>query len=298
MSNKELINKAKFTDIHSLNLDLVAEGNRYRSKIHSSLIFTRTIEGFYIYSWNSRNLKGDLIHFAMNYYNLNFVGAVEHLTSKTFINRTKKNDNPTDQSRLSPQNNFDFSEEIELSQDMRRTFAYLIKSRFISSSIVQNLVKNKCLYQDSKGNAIFTILDENKNIVGAELQGTLTEKRFKGISKNSNQNYGFNIQLGENPKHLLIFESAIDLLSFWTIYPNLETQRPCILLSLGGLKINPLLKFLNLLENVELIICTDNDKASENFIQNNKLDDVKRLIPKTKDWNEDLKNLITSRKKN
>ena len=295
-NNKELINKAKFTDIHSLNLDLVAEGNRYRSKIHSSLIFTRTAEGFYIYSWNSKNLKGDLIHFAMNYYNLDFVGAVEHLTSKNFIVRAKKNDNYTDQSKLSPQNNFDFS-EIELSQDMRRTFAYLIKSRFISSSIVQNLVKNKCLYQDQKGNAIFTIFDEKKNIVGAELNGTLTEKRFKGIAPGSNPNFGFNIQLGENPKHLLIFESAIDLLSFWTIYPNLETQRPCILLSLGGLKINPIVKTLNVFEKLELIICTDNDKASENFIKTNNLSDVKRLIPKAKDWNEDLKNLITSRKK-
>jgi hypothetical protein len=292
--NKELISKAKFTDINTLNLDLKQEGNRYRSKIHSSLIFTRTSEGFYIYSWNSRNLKGDIIHFAMNYYNLDFIGAVEHLTSDKFITRAKKNDNHTDQSKLSSQSNsFNFS-DLNLSKDMRRTFAYLIKSRLIDSSIIQLLTKNKFLYQDQKGNAVFAIFDEGKNIVGAELNGTLTDKRFKGIASNSNSRYGFNIQLGENPKHLLVFESAIDLLSFWSMYPNLETQRPCILLSLGGLKVEPIINFLSLYSGLELIICIDTDNAANNFIKNNKLEDVKRLYPKGKDWNEYL---ISSRKK-
>lgn len=291
MSNKELINKAKFTDIHSLNLDLKQEGNRFRSKAHSSLIFTRTVEGFYIYSWNSKNLKGDLIHFAMNYYELDFIRAVEHLTSDKFTQRAKKNDNQTDQSRLSPlKNTFNFS-EINLSKDMRRTFAYLIKTRFIDSSIIQLLAKDKYLYQDTNGNIVFPMVNENREIIGAELNGTLTDKRFKGIAPHSSPNYGFNIKLGEEPRYLLIFESAIDLLSFWTMYPKLETQRPCILLSLGGLKINPLINFINLYSGLELIICTDNDQASNVFIEKNNLQDVKRLIPKCKDWNEDLKEL-------
>lgn len=42
-----------------------------------------------------------------------------------------------------------------LNKDMRRTFAYLTKTRYINQSIVQNLTKEKLLMQTAENNNIF-----------------------------------------------------------------------------------------------------------------------------------------------
>ncbi len=50
------------------------------------------------------------------------------------------------------------------------------------SKIVEALVRKGLLYQDKRGNAVFLHKDENGQIVGAEIQGTNTYKRFKGVA--------------------------------------------------------------------------------------------------------------------
>ncbi len=66
--------------------------------------------------------------------------------------------------------------------NMRNVFAYLYQTRKIDSKIVEALVREGLLYQDKRGNAVFLHKDENGQIVGAEIQGTNTYKRFKGVA--------------------------------------------------------------------------------------------------------------------
>ena len=156
--------------------------------------------------------------------------------------------------------------------------------------------QNKLLFQESEtNNIIFPMYDENKEIVGAELCGTLSDKRFKGIKAGSKYGYGFNINPTQSEiiKIILFFESAIDLLSFFDM-KKLENKglKNCLLVSLAGLKDNIIKHYLDSFNNaVELYLCVDNDTAGINFVNEIKtqINDVKTLLPNCKDWNDQLK---------
>lgn len=253
---------------------------RYRLKEHDSLV----IRDCY-YWWNSRNEQGNSLDFVMSYYRLDFKTAVAELTNSSIEDGTKK--------RLaSDRNTLQVSKEFSLpdiNKDMRRTFAYLIKTRCIDKSIIQNLVTEQLLMQDQRGNAVFPWYNENGKIVGAEIKGTLDQVRFEGIAPNSAYGYGYNIKIG-TPKLICFFESAIDLLSFWTIYK--DKVKDALLVSMGGLKeevIEGFLKRYTSLTDAHLGV--DNDDAGKTFIK-----DVQAKIqaspmrpPKEyKDWNDYL----------
>ena len=95
---------------------------------------------------------------------------------------------------------------------MRNVFAYLCKARKIDSKIVSDLAHNGMLYQDKRGNAVFLHIDDNGEILGAELQGTNTYQRFKGVAAGTADSV-FSLKVG-TPNKVYVFESAIDLLSF------------------------------------------------------------------------------------
>jgi len=101
-------------------------------------------------------------------------------------------------------------DNIELCKDMRRAIAYLSKTRGIDYDTIQKFIEEKYIFQESKtNNIIFPIYDEQRQIVGAEINGTLSDKRFKGIKSGSKYGYGFNIPISEPLKYALFFESAL-----------------------------------------------------------------------------------------
>jgi len=100
----------------------------------------------------------------------------------------------------------------ERAESMRNVFAYLCQTRKIDSKIVEALVREGLLYQDKRGNAVFLHKGENGLIVGAEIQGTNTFKRFKGVAAGTTDSV-FSLKIGE-PNRAYVFESAIVLLSF------------------------------------------------------------------------------------
>jgi len=282
MITKELIEMAKFTDIDSLNLGFKKEGNHYRSLEHDSLIFKKSVEEFWMYTWNSRGLQGDLIHFIMHYYNVDFASAIEFLANQKIV---KKNDDTSRQRVPSTKDKFIFP---DISKDMRRAFAYLIKTRLINPIIAQNLAKDKKICQDTKGNIVFPWYYRGK-IVGAELQGTLTDVRFKGVAPNSAYAFGYTLKIGK-PTKVLFFESAIDLLSYYTLNIDLNDV---LMVSMSGLKAEVINNYKSLCKGLELVLAIDNDAAADNFIKQNNLENLKRFIPNCKDWNDDLKALNT-----
>lgn len=251
-------------------------GRRYQHSEHDSLIFTENA-----YFWNSRGEHGNAIDYLVRHKGFTFIEAVKELLSS---NLSGSNDKI----------NFSWS-RIEKTADMRRTIAYLTKHRGIDETIVTNLIKRKLLFQQlGTNNAIFPIYDETGEIVGAELAGTLSDKRFKGVESGSKYGYGFNVRCGDSPRYILFFESAIDLLSFMDIQRDvINKMKGSILVSLAGIKVSTFKHSLKAFGSaLQPVLCVDNDNSGNEFI--NRLQavfeglKVYRPQPEFKDWNDQL----------
>ncbi len=83
----------------------------------------------------------------------------------------------------------------ERGDDMKRVFAYLCETRKINSEIISDMVRGGLLYQDKMGNAVFLHKDEKGVIVGAEIQGTSTYRRFKGVAAGTSDSV-FSVKIG------------------------------------------------------------------------------------------------------
>jgi len=253
-------------------------GRRYRHTEHESLVFTDN--SFY---WNSRSEKGNSIDFLMLYYGMDFKTAVRELAEYSGIAQTYCTAPRTEEE-------FRFS---TLALDIRtaQTAYYLTDIRGIDRKLVNHFISNCYIYQEiGTNNIIFPMYDEHHKAVGAELHGSTTDGRYKGIYKNSKYGYGFNIIYG-TPKYLCFFESAIDLLSYIELMVNSgRTLRNIGFVSMGGLKEN-VVKHMTEVYHAQTVICADNDSAGRTFteklMQKFPVTDV-LYPPLGKDWNEYL----------
>lgn len=314
---KEEIKQARQANIAqyllSKGVQLQKVGKRYKSKEHDSLVFTDNA-----YYWNSRQEHGNALDYATKHMGMDIPTAVKELSA---FNKT-----------VSKTEHQEFKiNDIELSNNIQRAIAYLNKTRNIDYKIIQDLIKNKLLFQSKENsNIVFPIRNEKGDIVGAELNGTLSNKRYKGIAENSQYGYGFNLRTSkiEDIKNYMFFESTIDMLSYINIYQingKLSDLKDTLLVSMGGLKPNIVKHTLEAFKNnhePNVYLCVDNvmiDKAAYNFCQLtvNELKDVKvssmicSSYPKEtnrfmiepslgKDWNDqlsDMKKKVSIREK-
>ena len=293
--DKDVIRQARQANLPAYLInrgeELEFNGRRYRHKQHQSLVFTANA-----YFWNSKNEHGNAVDFLMRFYGMDFDTAVNELTKK-YPERPegqKKVDMPV----LVGTVNFSFA-SLNLSSDMRRSIAYLTKTRSIDTKIIQNLTKEKYIFQETgTNNIVFPVYDENESIVGAETAGTLSDVRFKGVKDGSKYGYGFNISFEKPLIYALFFESAIDLISFIEIRKERgKNLKGCLLVSMAGLKeniINHTLKvFKGEFDPLEAVLCVDSDEAGKNFVDSFKGQNgaFRSFFPDEpyKDWNEQLK---------
>ena len=180
----------------------------------------------------------------------------------------------------------------ERAESMRNVFAYLCKARKIDSKIVSDLAHNGLLYQDKRGNAVFLHIDDNGEILGAELQGTNTYQRFKGVAAGTADSV-FSLKVG-TPNKVYVFESAIDLLSFRQLASPNKLQ-DSVLVSMAGLKPSTLKTFAE--RGLPLYACVDNDEAGARFISENNLIPCNKVLADNgvKDFNELLQKTISTR---
>ena len=281
---KDLIQKARKANLAEylikLGQPLKKDGQRYRHMEHDSLIFT---DGFG-YIWNSKNETGNAIDFLVRHMNMDFKTAVYELTNN-FKNAEQEKKEGT--VRTSP----------NYGVNRNRAIAYLCQNRLIDYKIVTWLIKNNLLHQENKtNNIVFSMLDEYNLIVGAELCGTLSNKRFKGISHNSKYGYGFGIYPPDKTKiqYILFFESAIDLLSYIDIKKIDLDATKLAFVSMGGLKLAVIKNMIKIVPSTA-VLCVDNDDAGVRFVKD--VTDIfpdiltKLPDPNFKDWNEQLKEL-------
>ncbi len=192
------------------------------------------------------------------------------------------------------------------SPNMRQMFAYFCQTRKIPYRIVEELVHAKLLYQSQNvvnttvngtpqtfknANAVFVHRNEKGEAVGGEIQGCNSFKRYKGIVSGTGESaFMFSPFPSKNgkPKCAYIFESAIDLMSFYT-FCNRKKLEGAVFVSMAGLK--PTIPKKLQSEGVKIVSCVDNDEAGRRFESENNFErseSVKSYLDYNgfKDWNE------------
>ena len=186
--------------------------------------------------------------------------------------------------------------------------AYMCKTRRIPKEIVYELIDKGLLYQSKpmilatapngevkrfrSPNAVFVHKDSTGKVVGAEIQGLNSERRFKSLATGTrNSAFMFTPVPAKDGRiyRAFIFESAIDLLSFYTFCEDKIKLTGAALVSMGGLK--PSIPKQLESQGVRIISCVDNDDARRRFEKENNFERPKSVIAKLdnqgfKDWNE------------
>lgn len=148
---------------------------------------------------------------------MNFKSAVEALSGANMTYMDYRRDTP----KLPQAKKLVLPERAD---NMRKVFDYLFQTRRLDSKLVSELAHDGLLYQDKRGNAVFLHKDENGNFIGAEIQGTNSEKRYKGVAHGTNDSL-FSVTMG-TPTKANIFRFAL-LSSACKSIENSE-QRACI----------------------------------------------------------------------
>ena len=156
-------------------------------------------------------------------------------------------------------------------KDNRRVREYLYQKRKISYPTIDRFIDEGLLYESrDHHNAVFQGKDKDGNTRFASMRGTYDPeggKPFKCDVAGNDKHYGFNVTDDEG-KMLLVFEGAIDLMSFADMFRTKGLN----MLALGMVADAPLERFLEEHAQIETIVfCLDNDeagrKATEQLMQ-------------------------------
>lgn len=242
--------------------------------------------------WYCHSTKqgGGPIQFLMNLDGISWSEAVEdliHSEGTLHLNYSYNNIN------TESKENFKLPEKNDT---YKHIYAYLVKSRKIHPDIVDEFVKKKMLYENTKRSCVFVGYTKDGIPKYANIRSTNTVgEPFKGEAYLSDKRYSFS-RPGTND-HLTIMEAPIDLLSYMTIFKihnlsNLIENEH--LLSLGGVGDIALIQYLeDHPEITKISLGLDNDKAGNEaceqiYKQYSSKYQVERIQIKEKDFNETL----------
>ena len=236
---------------------------------------------------HKNQVGGGAIKFMQYYYNMDFPTAVQELLGQRVTPLSHAPPKAAVQDEKPKIFNLPTANE-----NMHRVFAYLIKQRFIAPDIITHFAKNHTLYEDKEHhNAVFVGGDEKGVPRQAHKRSTSTfGKSFRQTVEGSDTKYSF-AHFGDSEK-LFVFEAPIDMLSYLTLYP--ENWQKHSYIAMNGVYENAVLTALKSHKNLsEIVICTDNDiggiDAADrlcDILKNSGYDDIRRILPTNKDWNE------------
>lgn len=181
----------------------------------------------------------------------------------------------------------------EKADNFRHVYAYLCKTRGIEKSIVDQVVKQGLLYENTQKSCVFVGQDAEGIPRHASVRSTNTIGNvFKQDVPGSQKMYSFS--LSGDSGILNVFEAPIDVLSYMSLQKLHGIDSRDSFLSLGGVSDKALEYFLSTHDNIHHIrVCSDHDEAGEgcaNRIYKRWKEEYKvtRHRPKLKDFNEDL----------
>ena len=136
--------------------------------------------------------------------------------------------------------------------------SYLNNERGISKAVIELFLKENLIYESRHyHNIVFKGNDKNGVTRFASMRGVFDKqgKSFKCDVEGNDKNYGFNV-VNVNSTELVVFEAAIDLMSYVDIFADHESNK----LALGMLADAPLETFLREHPQISFIrFCLDGD---------------------------------------
>lgn len=284
----------------SIGFTPVRKGKYYSLKEHDSIIIDTNKNVYWQNSISGYGKcigeMGSIIDFAMKFCNMSFYEVIRQFEgdiSRDSQCQVRKEKRISDKTLKLPGKD----------SNMRKVYAYLIKTRNIKPDVVQFFVDNKMLYQDKNGNCVFVSYDiKNNDIpVFACRRGTNTYKPFYGDVEGCDYSQCFYVDNESN--EIVVTESVIDAMSIMTMTNNHEKYNYLALAGVG--KWEAIKTYLDKGKIKKIIIATDNDKTNDNqggipcaqlicsYVKENYPDVVRKwkLPPKQygKDWNDVLK---------
>ena len=220
---KSIVDEVKKIDVLSylkiFEPDNLVHFNRdtYCTKEHDSLKISNGM-----WYWFSRGFGGvNALDYLIKVKELSFVNAVELLSNKIgIVPETTKNVVKLDKKLRLP--------KINNNNDIAIQY---LKKRGIKNDVITECISKRLLYEDIYHNVVFLGYDYSNNIKYAFIRGT-NETRFMKEAYGSSKAFSFKLDSYEENNTLHLFESAIDLLSYASIYKEYYKEN---LLSLAGI---------------------------------------------------------------
>ncbi len=239
---------------------------------------------------HKNQVGGGAIKFMRYFYGMDFQTAMNELLGKSIS--VSPHSPPKTTAKEQKKKCFSLPSANE---NMHRVYAYLIKQRYIAPEIITHFAKKHLLFEDKKHhNAVFVGIDEDNIPRQAHKRSTNSfRKSFRITCEGSDTRYSF-AHFGESEK-LFVFEAPIDMLSYLTL--NSESWQKHSYIAMNGVYESAVLTALKNHSNLnEILLCTDNDEggidAAErltDILRKNGYENIMRIMPEYKDFNEDLK---------
>jgi len=227
-------------------------------------------------NWHQGVGGGGAIDLAMHLNNLGFKAAVEWLCHHF--------QNPDVQHPPEPSRAAELILPPEDAGKLPAVQRYLTDQRSIAPSLIRRLIECGRLYADTRGNAVFLLLENENRIVGAELRGT-SSVRWRGLAAGSQRDRGYFSVPSPAATTVILCESAIDAISCLELYPS------CLCVSTSGARANPRWLPSLLCQHREIYCGFDSDSAGETMAGKMMTlhPEISRLRPSQHDWNDVLK---------
>lgn len=272
---------------------------QYCTKTHDSL---KISNGYW--NWCSVGIGGrNAVDYLMKVKDYKFIKAVDIIMKNKSIKTpiyAEKQEKKVVQNLILPEKN--------ISTDRAKNY---LKHRGIDEEILQKCIDKKLIYEEKNyHNVVFVGYDELGNARYAGCRAT-NESKFKNDATGSSKKYSFRLESKEKTDTIYIFEGAIDLLSYATLFKlygqNWENKT---MISLAGVyqpariieesKIPLAIK--NYLEKhpeiTKIFLCLDSDETGRNasralkIVLSDKYEIIDRPPKKCKDYNEYLCELL------
>ncbi len=282
--SKEQTASARHADLYTFLMkhhssNFKTEGDSIRPVDNHSISIRKGYNGYKDFATGE---TGNSIDFLKNYMGYTFVEAVQALSDTSvsasapihpagYLQNGIRNVPP------------EFPEPV--TGTYKNLFAYL-RSRGIPSETIQMLISQKIIYQEkSKNNIVFINMERNF----AELRGTYTfGKPFHGIVPNSRHDGFWWFCTSKNATKGYICEAAIDAVSLYELHKIQGRQEEAYYISIAGVSKQPAIDRLKN-SKLHIVLAVDNDAAGQQC--RNKNSELEYILPKNKDWNEDLQAL-------
>lgn len=294
-----MINLPRFLQSQGIELKAFSTCWEYGSGAEKVTVWRDRLDGHYQWKRQYDGTSGNAIQWLQFFGGLSFVNAVFHLYDWAGGRPLPELERANAAAVAPPVEEKKKRLDFRLppaNKNFNRVMAYLCQTRKIDPRVVTifhvaGLIYESAIYH----NAVFVGHDKDGVPRHANLRGTITNEKsraFKMNQEGSDPRYGFH-WVGSSPT-LFVFEAPIDVLSFITLYPQNWEQNSYT--ALCGTFPDAMLQFLQDHPSIQMVyLCCDNDDAGRkgNMRCAKALDEAgkpyKVLVPRTNDWNDDLK---------